>query len=135
MHVLEGHEGGISDLSWTYDSRYLCTGSDDKTVRIWDVTQVCFAVCVFFLSFFSSLMSTRSRVQGDLVKTLEGHTSYVMCVNFNFQVRMSLRPTRSLSPDGLFCCPVPPVPRPRRPPSTPPHDVLAAVQHAGQRFL
>ena len=52
---------GVSDVAWSSDSRYLCSGSDDKTVKLWDVNE------------------------GDAVKTLQGHTNYLMCVNFNPQ--------------------------------------------------
>ena len=48
-------------MAWSSDSRYLCSGSDDKTVKLWDVNE------------------------GDAVKTLQGHTNYLMCVNFNPQ--------------------------------------------------
>lgn len=37
----KGHTQGISDISWSSDSRYLCSGSDDKTIKIWDVQTVC----------------------------------------------------------------------------------------------
>jgi len=59
--TLEGHTQGISDISWSSDSRYICSASDDKTIKIWD-------------------MST-----GEMLKTLKGHTNYVFCVHFNPQ--------------------------------------------------
>jgi len=52
---------GISDISWSSDSRYICSASDDTTIKIWDVTT------------------------GEMLKTLEGHTNFVFCVNFNPQ--------------------------------------------------
>lgn len=35
-----GHEGGISDLAWSPDSKLLATASDDKTVGLWNVEEV-----------------------------------------------------------------------------------------------
>lgn len=35
--ALKGHHGGISDLCWSPDSKYIASGSDDKTIRVWDV--------------------------------------------------------------------------------------------------
>jgi COMPASS component SWD3 len=40
--VLEGHKAGISDVSWSGDSRFVCTASDDTTMRIWEVQTVIF---------------------------------------------------------------------------------------------
>ena len=38
--TLNGHTQGISDVAWSSDSLYLCSASDDKTVRVWSITQV-----------------------------------------------------------------------------------------------
>jgi len=59
--VLTGHTEGISDIAWASDSRYICSGSDDKSIKIWDV-----------------LAPGRP-----CVRTLKGHTNFVFCVNFN----------------------------------------------------
>lgn len=52
---------GISDVCWSYDSRFLCSASDDKTLKLWDL------------------------VSGKCLKTLKGHSNYVFCCNFNPQ--------------------------------------------------
>ncbi|VDP20227.1 unnamed protein product [Echinostoma caproni] len=52
---------GISDVSWSYDSRFLCSSSDDKTLKLWDLTT------------------------GKCLKTLKGHSNYAFCCNFNPQ--------------------------------------------------
>lgn len=38
FQTLEGHLAGISTISWSPDSRYLASGSDDKIIRIWDLS-------------------------------------------------------------------------------------------------
>lgn len=38
---ISGHAQGISDICWTQDSTWLASGSDDRTVRVWDVETVC----------------------------------------------------------------------------------------------
>lgn len=43
----EGHTAGISDVAWAPDSRVLATGSDDKTIRLWDIKSVCCEVSSF----------------------------------------------------------------------------------------
>jgi COMPASS component SWD3 len=40
---LEGHSKGISDISWASNSKYICSASDDKTIKIWDITTVSIA--------------------------------------------------------------------------------------------
>jgi COMPASS component SWD3 len=36
----EGHTKGISDIAWSSSSDLLASGSDDKTVRLWNVNTV-----------------------------------------------------------------------------------------------
>ena len=40
MLSLEGHLAGISTIAWSPDSKSLASGSDDKSIRLWDVSTV-----------------------------------------------------------------------------------------------
>ena len=77
--ILKGHSQGVSDVAWSSDSRYICSASDDKTVKVWDVNGV-----IHLYPPFKSVPA-KPRRQGEAVRSLHGHTHYVMCVNFNPQ--------------------------------------------------
>jgi WD40 repeat protein len=45
MTELEGHMGRITACATSYETRFCCTVSEDKTVRVWDIEdKVCAAV-------------------------------------------------------------------------------------------
>jgi small GTP-binding protein len=56
---LEGHRGNVLCLAWTPDGRHLASGSDDRTVRVWNIDKLC-EVCV-----------------------LQGHTDAVIALDFS----------------------------------------------------
>ena len=70
------HERGISDASWSPDSAYLATASDDKSIAIWSIDVVLKGNC------------------SEPLKKLQGHTSYVYCCAFS--------PSGSLLASGGF---------------------------------
>jgi len=37
---IAGHKLGISDVSWSSDSRLLVSASDDKTLKVWELSTV-----------------------------------------------------------------------------------------------
>jgi COMPASS component SWD3 len=59
VQTLTGHAFGISDCTWSSDSRHLCSASDDKTLNLYDVAS------------------------GRAVRSFVGHSSYVCCVAFH----------------------------------------------------
>lgn len=38
--VLQGHFKGINDVTWSFDSRYIATASDDYLILMWDISTV-----------------------------------------------------------------------------------------------
>ena len=41
IRTLEGHSEGISDVAWSHDGEFLASASDDKTIYIWSIEEVC----------------------------------------------------------------------------------------------
>ena len=56
---LEGHSNYVSSMFRNHDGSQIASGSDDKTVKVWNAKT------------------------GDLVQTLEGHSDFVRSVCFN----------------------------------------------------
>ncbi|MCT0198267.1 WD40 repeat domain-containing protein, partial [Synechococcus sp. CS-1325] len=55
-HTLEGHSGNVDSIAWSPDGSCLASGSDDKTIRMWDPTS------------------------GRCTHTLEGHSEWVRSI-------------------------------------------------------
>lgn len=57
--VWRGHEGAVTDLAFSLDSKWLATGGADRTVRIWETAS------------------------GKLIQTFKGHRMSVTAVEFS----------------------------------------------------
>lgn len=40
VHTFEGHLAGVSTIAWSPDGATIASGSDDKTIRLWNVSTV-----------------------------------------------------------------------------------------------
>lgn len=40
IHTFEGHLAGVSTIAWSPDGATIASGSDDKTIRLWNVSTV-----------------------------------------------------------------------------------------------
>ncbi|OCK72914.1 hypothetical protein K432DRAFT_263377, partial [Lepidopterella palustris CBS 459.81] len=59
LQILEGHSSSVRAVAFSSDGKQLVSGSDDKTVRVWDAAT------------------------GATLQILEGHSSYVNAVTFS----------------------------------------------------
>lgn len=106
---------GISDVAWSSDSNLLASASDDKTLKIWDMSSVNLiyiyviyniysiysdAVGVIHISFFPKFFVML--LKGKCLKTLKGHSNYVFCCNFNPQSNLVVSGSVSKQTDRLF---------------------------------
>jgi len=66
LRTFEGHTGGVRSVSFSPDGRYALSGSDDKTLRLWEVAS------------------------GILLRSFAGHTSWVTSVSFSPDGRYAL---------------------------------------------
>lgn len=67
--TLQGHARGINDVSWSPSTMYLATASDDKTLRLWDVS--------------SSSSSSEEEDLGDALVEFRGHLDFVFSCSFS----------------------------------------------------
>jgi WD40 repeat protein len=59
LKVLEGHTHGVESVSFSSNDKHIVSGSEDKSVRVWDAST------------------------GEMLKVLEGHTHGVSSVSFS----------------------------------------------------
>ena len=77
LAVLQGHSDRVKGVAWSPDGRQLVSGSDDFTVRVWDIS-----------SAITSSLAEGGQEKGSALCTLENHTTGITAVGF--------------SPDGLM---------------------------------
>lgn len=59
LHIYKGHNNEVRDVAWSRDGTRIASGSDDKTVQVWDATT------------------------GKLIHTYSNHTSFVRAVTWS----------------------------------------------------
>ncbi|KAL7507096.1 hypothetical protein ACHAXN_004299 [Cyclotella atomus] len=67
--TLSGHSRGINDVAWSASQQYLATASDDKTLRLWDVS--------------SESNGGTAPGAGEALVEFKGHLDFVFSANFS----------------------------------------------------
>ena len=76
VRTLEGHTDTVWAVAWSSDGRRVVSGSADKTIKIWSAETGASAAWKSVVCF-----AERARcATGEVVRTLEGHTSIVYAV-------------------------------------------------------
>ncbi|KAI8458557.1 WD40-repeat-containing domain protein [Phakopsora pachyrhizi] len=103
-NFLAHRSAGINDLSWSPDSNYLVSASDDHSVRIFSTSNlrstpsttqlIGHSNCVYCLKFnpigtvlisgsFDETIKVWDFIGGKLLRTLPGHSEVVSCLDFS----------------------------------------------------
>lgn len=67
--TLSGHARGINDVAWSASQQYLATASDDKTLRLWDVS--------------SESNGATASDAGEALVEFKGHLDFVFSTSFS----------------------------------------------------
>lgn len=82
--TLSGHARGINDVAWSPSRQYVATASDDKTLRLWDVSS----------PHTTSGVATNGTGAGEALVEFKGHLDFVFSASFS--------PTSDLLASGSF---------------------------------
>lgn len=99
--TLKGHTEFVNSVSFSPDAKYLASGSDDKRIKIWSVSDGSLirtleghTYPVYSVSFspdgkylasggYDKTIKIWSFPEGSLIRTLKGHTNWVWSVSFS----------------------------------------------------
>jgi len=68
LHILKGHEGHVNSVAFSPDGYCLASGSDDKTIKIWDVAA---GQLLYSIDVGSRVLSVAFSVDGTLASATE----------------------------------------------------------------
>ena len=54
IQTLDGHSYGVNSVTVSSDSKYIISGSDDKSIKVWDMTS---GACIQTLNSHSDAVS------------------------------------------------------------------------------
>ena len=100
LRTLQGHGGKVWSIAFSPDSQRLATGSEDQTIRLWDLqTGECLQILEGHDRFVLSVAYSRDHLiasgsddhtirlwdakTGDCLKTLEGHDGWIQAIAFS----------------------------------------------------
>ena len=104
--MIAGHKLGISEIAWSNDSTLLCSASDDKTVKIWDVgTRKCLKTLkvnfntrgesdyLIVLLIFAKIRLSAAKLKSRSEVSHENDSNFISPATLRFALLASLRST------------------------------------------
>ncbi len=81
---ITGHKLGISDVAWSSDSRLLVSASDDKTLKIWELSSVSLLIFICDVRSFLIDVYFKGEMFEDIKRTQQ------LCFLLQFQSSIQL---------------------------------------------